>query len=58
MKTNRSNVTIKQESKGLKHFNHSKAFIEYSNDVNDIYKNIEEHNPNKKVVKLQLFFMI
>ena len=52
MKTNRSNVTIKQESKGLKHFNHSKAFIEYSNDVNDIYKNIEEHNPNKRVVKL------
>ena len=58
MKTNRSNVTIKQESKDLKHFNHSKAFIEYSNDVNDIYKNIEEHNPNKKVVKLQLFLMI
>ena len=52
MKTNRSNVTIKQESKGLKYFNHSKAFIEYSNDVNDIYKNIEEHNPNKRVVKL------
>ena len=43
---------MKQESKGLKHFNHSKAFIEYSNDVNDIYKNIEEHNPNKRVVKL------
>ena len=38
----------KQESTGLRHFNDSKAFIEYSNDMDDIYKNIEEHNPNKK----------
>ena len=30
----------KRESTGLKHFNDSKAFIEYSNDMNDIYKNI------------------
>ena len=26
----------------------SKTFIEYSNDMNYIYKNIEEYNPNKK----------
>ena len=32
----------KQESTGLKYFNDSKAFIEYSNDMADIYKNIEE----------------
>ena len=38
----------KQEGTGLKHFNNSKAFIEYSNDPDDIYKNIEEYNPNKK----------
>ena len=31
----------KRESTGLKHFNDSEAFIEYSNDMNDIYKNIE-----------------
>ena len=31
-----------RERTGLKHFNHSKAFIEYSNDNGDIYKNIEE----------------
>ena len=31
-----------------KHFNDSKAFIEYSNDLDDIYKSIEEYNPNKK----------
>ena len=38
----------KGESRGLKDFNDSKAFIEYSNDMDDIYKNIEENNPNKK----------
>ena len=36
-----------RESIGLKHFNDSKVFIEYSNDMDDIYKNIEEFNPNK-----------
>ena len=27
---------------GLKHFNASKAFIEYSNDIDDVYKSVEE----------------
>ena len=31
-----------------KHFNGSKAFTESSNNMDDIYKNIEEFNPNKK----------
>ena len=30
----------KRESIGLKHFNDPKAFIEYSNDMQDVYKNI------------------
>ena len=38
----------KRESTGLKHFNDSKAFIECSNDIDDIYKNIEEYNSDKK----------
>ena len=38
----------KCEDVGKKHFHDSKAFIEYSNDMHDIYKNIEEYNPNKK----------
>ena len=38
----------KQESTSLKHLNDFKAFIEYSNDMDEIYKNIEEYNPNKK----------
>ena len=32
-----------------------KFFFEYSNDVDDIYKNIEEHNPNKKPETLMVF---
>ena len=32
----------KRESTGLKHFNDSKAFIKYLNDMDDIYDNIEE----------------
>ena len=34
-----------REGTGLKYLNDSKAFIEYSNDMNDIYKNIKEYNP-------------
>ena len=37
----------KRESASLKHLNDSKAFIEYSNDRDDIYEDIEECNPNK-----------
>ena len=32
----------KWKSTGFKHFNDSKAFLEYSNNMDDIYKNIEE----------------
>ena len=38
----------KKGSTGLKYLNDSKTFIEYSNDVDDIYENIEKYNPNKK----------
>ena len=30
----------KKESVGINHFNDPKAFIEYSNDMRDVYKNI------------------
>ena len=43
------------EITGLKHFNDLKAFIEYSNDMDDVYKNIEDYNPNKKRKILILF---
>ena len=38
----------KRDSTSLKYFNDSKAFIEYSNGMDDIYKNFEEYNPNEK----------
>ena len=31
-----------------RHLNGCKAFTEYSNDMDGIYKNVEEFNPNKK----------
>ena len=45
----------KRESTGLNYLNYSKASIEYSNDMDDIYKNIEEYNPNKKRKTLIVF---
>ena len=45
----------KQESTGLEHLNDYKAFIEYSNDMDHIYENIEEYNPKKKC-KILTFF--
>ena len=38
----------KREKVGLNHFNDPKAFMEYSNDMQDVYKNIEDYNPIKK----------
>ena len=45
----------KKESIGLKYLNDSKAFIEYSNDMDDIYRNIKEYNTNKKQKILIIF---
>ena len=41
-------LTTKREKVGLKHYNDPKAFTEYSNDMDDVYKNIEECNLGKK----------
>ena len=38
----------KREKVGLDHFNYPKAFMEYSNDMSNVYKNIEDYNPDKK----------
>ena len=39
----------KHEKIGLDHFDDSKAFIEYSNDTQDVYKNIDDYNLKKNV---------
>ena len=38
----------KRKSTGLKYLNDSKAFVDCSDDMDDIYKNTEEYNLNKK----------
>ena len=45
----------KREKGGLDHFNDPKAFIDYLNDMQDVYKNIEDYNPNKKRKVLIVF---
>ena len=38
----------KRESIGSNLFNDPKAFIEYSNDMHNVYKNINDYNPDKE----------
>ena len=38
-----------REGVGINHFNDPKAFIEYWNDMHDVYKNIDDYNPNKEI---------
>ena len=45
----------KRESTGVNHFNDPKAFTEYSNDMQDVYKNIVEYNADKECKILIVF---
>ena len=45
----------KCEEVGLDHSDDPKAFIEYSNDMQDVYKNIEDYNPGKECKILIVF---
>ena len=45
----------KWKSAGPKHLNDSKAFFEYLNNIDNIYKNIEEYSPNKKCKMVIVF---
>ena len=45
----------KRESAGLKYFNDPKAFIKYSNDMQDVHKNMDECNADKEC-KILIFF--
>ena len=44
-----------RENAGIKHLNDSKAFIEYSNTMNDVYENIDLYNPNRRRKVLIVF---
>ena len=45
----------KREIPGLKHVNDPKAFIEYSNNMQDIYKNFDEYNVDNERKILVVF---
>ena len=47
-KTKYKILISERETTGLKFLNDSKAFIEYSNEIADIFKNIEEYDLAKK----------
>lgn len=42
----------KREVVSFRHCDYSKPFIEYSSDIDDLYKNIDECNPKKKKNKI------
>ena len=44
-----------RENAGIKHLNNSKAFIDCSNTMSDVYENIDLYNPNRKRKVLIVF---
>ena len=48
-------IINKRQSVGINHFNDPKAFIDYSNDMHDVYKNIDDYNPDKENKILLVF---
>ena len=45
----------KREGVGINHCNDPKAFIEYSNDMHNVYKIIDDYNPDKENKILVVF---
>ena len=45
----------KREQAGIKYFNDPTAFIEYSDDMNDVFTNIDDYNKQKKRRVLIIF---
>ena len=48
-------LSNQREKTGSRNLNDSRSYIKHLNDMDDIYKNIEEYNPNKKQKILILF---
>ena len=46
----------KRKSVSINHFNDPKAFLEYSNDMRDVYKNIDYYIPDKENKILLVFY--
>ena len=47
-----------REKVSIDHHNDPRTYIEYSNDIHDAYKTIDEYNPNKDNKNLIVFDMI
>ena len=45
----------RRENVEIKHLNDSKGFIEHSNNMDDIYNNIDDYNPTRKRKVLIVF---
>ena len=45
----------KPEDSGVKHLNNPNAFTECSNMMDDVYENINDYNPIRKIKKLFIF---
>ena len=45
----------KREVVGINHFNDPTAFIDYSNDMHNVYENIDDYNPDKQNKILTVF---
>ena len=48
-------LITRRKGVGLKHYNDSKAFVGYSNDMYDVFENIEKYNPNMERKILIIF---
>ena len=46
----------KSENVGIKYSNHPKAFMEYSQCMDDVYNNIDDYNTNRKRKVLIVFY--
>ena len=44
-----------REKVGIKTLKNPKAFIDYSQTIEDIYENLEDYNPTKKRIVLKVF---
>ena len=45
----------KREDTGIKHLNDTKAFIECSNTMDNVYENVDEYNATRKIKILIVF---
>ena len=47
-------INIREKAE-LNHYEDPKSFLDYSNNIQDVYKNIEEYNPGKKTLSVNCF---